>query len=68
MGFRAAINRSAESLVVRLNGILMLEKWMNEIGSRNAKHLTKYLVWKKEGFCPSNTTLEVRLRTLGMES
>jgi hypothetical protein len=68
VGFRAALNRSAESWVVRLNGFEMLEMWMNKIGSRNVKHLTKYLVWKKEGFCPPKTTMPMRLKLLGIEA
>jgi hypothetical protein len=68
IGFRAALNRSAESWVVRLNGLTMLEMWMNKIGSRNVKHLTKYLVWKKDGFCPPETTTPMRLKLLGIES
>jgi intein/homing endonuclease len=56
-GFRSSLNRSAESWVVRTNGEKMLELWMNKIGSRNVKHLTKYLVWKKAGFCPPKTTV-----------
>ena len=68
IGFRAALNRSAESWVVRLNGVTMLEMWMSKIGSRNVKHLTKYLIWKKEGFCPPETTMPMRLKLLGIEA
>jgi hypothetical protein len=63
-GFRTSLNRSAESWVVRTNGKKMLELWMNKIGSRNVKHLTKYLVWKKAGFCPPKTTVLGRMRIL----
>lgn len=63
-GFRASLNRSAESWIVRINGSEMLELWMEKVGSRNAKHLTKYLVWKKNGFCPPKTTLLLRMALL----
>jgi hypothetical protein len=63
-GFRSGLNRSAESWIVRTNGEQMLELWMNKIGSRNIKHLTKYLVWKKAGFCPPKTTVLGRMRIL----
>jgi len=63
-GFRASLNRSAESWIVRINGSKMLELWMTKIGSRNIKHLTKYLVWKKKGFCPPGTTVAERMDVL----
>jgi intein/homing endonuclease len=63
-GFRASLNKSAESWVVRINGRVMLERWMERVGSRNIKHLTKYLVWRKDGVCPPNTTTGDRMRIL----
>jgi len=63
-GFRASLNKSAESWIVRINGQQMLELWMNKIGSRNIKHLTKYLVWKKEGACPPKTKVRQRMSVL----
>lgn len=43
-----------------LNGNKNLEKWMKLIGFHNPKHLTKYLIWKRYGFCPPRTTLKER--------
>jgi LAGLIDADG DNA endonuclease family protein len=63
-GFRSSLNKSAESWVMRINGKAMLERWMEKIGSRNIKHLTRYLVWKKQGVCPPNTTVGERMLTL----
>lgn len=60
-GFRCCVNKSAESWIVRTNGKEMLELWMSRIGSRNIKHLSKYLVWKKDGKCPPNTTVSQRM-------
>ncbi|MFQ5722134.1 MAG: LAGLIDADG family homing endonuclease [Candidatus Aminicenantales bacterium] len=47
-----------------LYGQKNLERWIREIGFRNQKHLTKYMVWEKFGFCPTYTTLEERYRIL----
>ena len=43
-----------------LNGKDNLLKWIHRIGFKNGKHMTKYQVWKKFGFCPPKTTLEQR--------
>ena len=63
-GFGAFLNKSAESWVVRINGKEMLELWMKKVGSRNIKHLTKYLVWKKSSICPPKTTVQERMSIL----
>jgi len=46
--------------IINLNGKNNLENWMNKIGFKNSKHLTKYLIWKKFGFCPPYTTIYER--------
>lgn len=43
---------------IELNGAKNLEKWMNIIGFRNPKHLAKYLLWRKNGYCPPIPTSE----------
>lgn len=63
-GFRTSLNKSAESWVVRINGKVMLERWMERVGSRNIKHLSKYLVWKKDSFCHPNTTVRERMNII----
>ena len=63
-GFRSSLNKSAESWIVRVNGEEMLELWMSKIGSRNVKHLTKYLVWNKKGACPPKTKVRQRMNML----
>ena len=45
---------------IYLNGKKNLERWIKLIGFNNLKHKTKYLIWKKIGYCNSNTTLEQR--------
>ncbi len=41
-----------------------LKKWMKEIGIKNYSKYTRYLIWKKYGFCPPNTTYDQRLNIL----
>jgi len=43
-----------------ISGNKMLEKWFSVIGSSNYVHLSKFLVWKKFGFCPPKTTQKQR--------
>jgi len=38
--------------------------FMDRIGSHNPKHLAKYAIWQKFGFCPSRTTPEQRQQIL----
>jgi len=37
-----------------------LEKWFSEIGFKNPIKISRYLIWKKYGFCPSYTTFQER--------
>src|SRR3989339_1705505 len=48
------------SNLIEINGIKQLELWMKLIGFNSQKHLTKYLIWKKFGFCPPYTSLPER--------
>jgi intein/homing endonuclease len=64
LGLRVSLGRSVESRVLRVNGEDMLESWMKRVGSSNLKHISKYKVWKKYGYCPTNTTVPDRLRLL----
>ena len=40
------------------------QKWIENIGFKNLKHITKIQVWKRFGFCPPHTTLNQRKRIL----
>lgn len=42
----------------QISGNKNLDRWHRLIGFSNSVHLTKYLVWKKLGFCPKSTLLE----------
>ena len=46
--------------ILRVFGSSQLEKWIIKISFSNSKHMTKYLLWKKFGFCPPKTTIEQR--------
>lgn len=46
--------------IITISGIEGLERWMELIGMKNPVKLSRYLVWKKFGFCPTNLTLKQR--------
>lgn len=45
---------------ITISGIDGLERWMKFVGMKNPVKLSRYLVWKKFGFCPPNTSLKQR--------
>jgi hypothetical protein len=52
LGFRSFVWDDNNNKYYRLciSGILMLERWMEEIQPKNPKHLKKYKFWKNNGF------------------
>ena len=50
-----------------LRGSNQVDMWMDKIWSSNPVNMTKYLVWKRFGFCPPRTTLHQRKRILSGE-
>ena len=40
------------------------KKWIQIIGSKNPIKLSRYMIWKKYGFCPANISYKDRLRIL----
>ena len=70
LGFRCKVYRrtrcsgkySAYAIVIK--GATQIDKWMNDIKSSNPVHISKYLVWKKYGFCPPRLALDQRLAIL----
>ena len=51
--------------VIEINKIQDIKNWFEKtVIPQNPKHITKYLIWKKFGFCPTNTTLEERRKIL----
>lgn len=49
---------------ISISGKKNLKKWMDLIGFNNPKHLTKYQIWKKFGFCPPYTNIIERRKIL----
>lgn len=45
---------------VIISGRVNVHKWMNIIGSKNPVKLSRFDLWKKFGFCQTNTTLNER--------
>ena len=54
----------AESYMLQVSGKIMLDRWVDEIGLSNDNHRTRYEIFKKHGFVPSNTTYKERLKIL----
>jgi len=50
----------SDSFQVIINGVERVERWMSLIGVKNFSKLSRYLIWKKFGFCPTNLTLMQR--------
>lgn len=45
-------------------GRAQLASWMSTVGFWNPKHYTKYLIWKRFGFCPPQLSTSERLMIL----
>lgn len=59
-GDKQYTNRVFTRYDININGIERLYDWMNKVGFKNIKHLSKYLVWKKLGYCTPNSTVDAR--------
>ena len=53
--------------ILRIESNKDVERWFNIIGSNNSKHITKFEVWKRFGFCPPHTTIKQRRIILNKE-
>jgi len=60
-------NKKTIKYSIYIYGKKNLEKWMKEIGFKNDKHITKYLIWKRFGHCPIRTTLKKRQQILSQK-
>lgn len=52
--------RDSYRYITVISGPDRLEKWMNLIGTKNPSKLSRYLIWKKFGFCPTNLSFKQR--------
>ncbi len=50
--------------ILEINEIKSIRNWFKELQPSNLKHITKYLIWKKFGFCPPNTSIDQRKQIL----
>ena len=53
-----------DAIIFRLSGEKNLNLFMKEVGIKNPSKLSRYLIWKKFGFCPSKTTYQQRKNIL----
>lgn len=58
--YRPKRRESLDSHKITVNGVPRLIQWMNIIGTKNNSKLSRYDIWKKFGFCPTNTTFKQR--------
>ncbi len=58
-GFSCHRNRS-DIHILEINEINSIHRWFQELKPSNPKHNTKYLIWKRFGFCPPNTKIKQR--------
>lgn len=67
-GYRFIISpkdrKTNDVLRIQINGKTMLKKWLKEVGFNNPRHKTKYLIWKRYGFCPPHTEISERFQIL----
>lgn len=47
-----------------INGLKNLKKWLSLIGINNPIKYSRFLIWKKYGFCPVKTTYQQRLKII----
>ncbi len=73
-GFKTLIRQTLKQDGIRkpdtkvvLSGGIQVNRWFELIGSKNPKHISKYQIWKKFGFCPPKTTLAERMQMLKKE-
>jgi intein/homing endonuclease len=53
-------NRFNGIVFYQISGNKNIERWFKEISPKNQVHITKYLFWKKFGYCIPKSTLEFR--------
>lgn len=62
--FDKRFNKGYDRHSIYLSGSKNLKKWAALIGFSNPRLITKYLIWKKLGFCPPDTSLKDRFEIL----
>jgi hypothetical protein len=49
---------------LQVTGNKALARWMKLVGTKNPSKISRYLIWKKFGFCPPNTNYPQRVNIL----
>lgn len=62
--FDVRVGKVCEKYFLTISGKKNVTKWFELIGSRNLNHLSKYLIWRKFGFCPPKLNLSERQKIL----
>lgn len=62
--------KQTESLKYKLQivGDILVQKWFSLVKPANPTKISRFLIWKKHGFCPPNTTYEQRKKILKGET
>lgn len=55
--YKSKQKNAKDSWVISIRGVDGLNNWMSKIGFDNYSKNTKYLIWKKHGFCPTPSNL-----------
>ncbi len=58
--YKSKQQNTKDSWIITIRGNKEIDNWMNEIGFNNYSKNTKYLIWKKHGFCPTPSNLSQR--------
>ncbi|MFH1332319.1 MAG: hypothetical protein ABIH63_03465 [archaeon] len=48
--FNKCVDRRYNTICYEISGSMMLNRWMEMIGTSNPKHLVKYFLWKRQGY------------------
>jgi len=51
---------NSDVYIIEINELKSINNFFKNLKSNNPKHITKYKIWKKFGFCPPNTTIKQR--------
>ncbi|MDO8740606.1 MAG: LAGLIDADG family homing endonuclease [Candidatus Woesearchaeota archaeon] len=62
--YRSLIKTESLKYIYELNGIERVKKFMNLVKPQNIIKKSRYLIWVKFGFCPTNITYQQRLNIL----
>jgi intein/homing endonuclease len=58
--YKSKQENAKDSWIITIRGKEGLKDWMNKIGFNNYSKNTKYLIWKKYGFCPTPSNISQR--------